>query len=101
VWSPEGRFLLGGVEADDQLIAIDAAAHVSAEHERQAAEHRPLGDVARSDSSARTRAASFWSYGIVYSRSVLGGPNAANTPVSGKPVSAATRSPRSVSTISP
>ena len=57
----------------------------------------------RSLRSVRTRAASFSSYAIAaaYSRSVLGSPKCGKTLVSGKPVIADTRPPRSVRTIKP
>jgi hypothetical protein len=41
----ERRFLCLGREPEDQLIAVDPAAHVSGDHERQAAEHPSFGDV--------------------------------------------------------
>ena len=87
-------------QADDQLIAVDPAAHVAGDHERQAAEHSVGDRPARPAARARGRPAARHRPSR-YCGNVLGSPNDANTAVSANPEMPATWSPRSVSTISP
>src|SRR5262249_28347154 len=93
------RFTVG-IEADDQLVAVDAAAHVAGDHERQSAEHLPLGYVGAVGEHCAYARGEVLVVGHVYSRSVRGRPKEAKTLVSGKPVIAATRSPLRVRTMS-
>jgi hypothetical protein len=45
VWSRERFVLAVGIEPDDQLVTVDAAAHVALDHERQPAEHLAFADL--------------------------------------------------------
>jgi hypothetical protein len=86
------------VEADDQLVAVDAAAHMASDHERQSAEHLPLAHVGAVGEQRTHARGEFLVVGHVHSRSVRGRPKEAKTLVSGKPVIAATRLPLIVRT---
>jgi hypothetical protein len=99
--SLERLALVLGIEADDQLVAVDATAHVSADHEGQSAEHLPLAHVLAVGEERPYARSELLVVRPSYSRSVRGSPNDWNTLVSGKPVMAATRSPARVRTMSP
>jgi hypothetical protein len=43
---PQQAIRVGGLDADHECRTDDAAAHASANHERDPAEHPPLGDIA-------------------------------------------------------
>jgi hypothetical protein len=93
-----GEFL---VQAEHERVGDDAAAHVSGDHEGEAAEHPLFADVEVVAEYCSDACCDFLVVGHGQVWMVRGSPNARKTLVSAKPVIAVSWSPVRVSTISP
>src|ERR671918_588470 len=87
-------------DSKDELVAVDTAAHVPADQERQAAEHLLLADVVAGDEQQPDAFGECFVKGHQSTR-LRGRPKLRKTLVSGKPVIATIWSSRSVSTMRP
>ena len=97
----QGRLGPFGAEAQHELVLDDSAGHVPVHHEREAAEHLPLGQALFVRQQHPHPVGELLVVGHRYRSSVSGRPKRPKSAGSAKPTMPATASPASANTMIP